>query len=85
MLQSDTHDDTEEAVEEAFDILDSLFNTSYSSTKTTAYHVGREMSEYYIDFEREGNRYRLSLDLWSGAVRLFDMDANGNPAVIKHT
>lgn len=83
MFRSDTHDDRAEAREEAFDVLDDLFNTAYTPPKTSVVGDGREMSEWYCDFESDGTRYRLSIDLWDGNFRLFNMGKDGNPAIIR--
>lgn len=66
-LKSDTHDDVEEAMNEAKRVLGSVFETIYSPTHSPVHHADTEQSEWYFTWEFEGDKYRFGIDLWSGS------------------
>lgn len=79
----DREDIDPHAVDEAFDILDDVFQTGYTTTQTPAVDSGREGSSWWFKFDAGGDRYHFEWDLYSGTVWLQRREDDGYQTLIK--
>lgn len=89
MTMKTDYGDKEVAHDDALAALESVFNTSYTSTKTPVHHTGTEGGNWFFVWDYSGYTWRFEVELWSGNIYVLakpdNEDAAGWETILEHT